>query len=104
MSVSMRSPEGPVTRHFNPLSSTAIAGAYLLRALSGWARSVSLKLLHALAIEGSVTALLLVLSALLALVGHEPGAKLSDQLGRQIKESIIILVGLALGARYTGSD
>ncbi|HEY6602325.1 MAG TPA: hypothetical protein VI009_10985 [Xanthobacteraceae bacterium] len=35
MSVSIRSPEGPVTRHFSPLSSVAVAGAYLARDFSG---------------------------------------------------------------------
>lgn len=35
MSVSIDSPKGPVTRHFNPLCSVAVAGAYLARALSG---------------------------------------------------------------------
>ena len=59
ISVSIRSPEGPVTRHFSPLSSEIVAGVYLARALSGWARSVSLKVFYALAIGESVTKSLL---------------------------------------------
>jgi hypothetical protein len=55
MSVSICSPEGPVTRHFSPLSSVAVAGAYLAPAFPGCARSVSAKLVQAFAIADDVT-------------------------------------------------
>jgi hypothetical protein len=54
MSVSTSSPDGPATRHINPLSRVAVAGAYLALALSGLARSPSLTLFQASAIACGV--------------------------------------------------
>src|SRR6516165_10666870 len=58
ISVSICSPEGPVTRHFSPFSSLAVAEAYLACAFSGLDRIVSLNLFNALAIGEATTFLL----------------------------------------------
>src|SRR5439155_1159325 len=50
MSVSIPSPEGPVTRHFRPFTRVAVAEAYLARAFSGFVSKAWLRLFNAVAI------------------------------------------------------